>query len=534
MKVLLLSNINMQPLVQFLNPWDVTVGEFNSLILDLSNPSSLAQSPEYSHILCLYDTDSLLGEALYGEGTPEQCEFYLEALELFCLAQAGKVVITNTFCVSSARWLNFADLTHEASLRSLENHLNERLLQLTKKHSNLIVIDIELLFRLYGEQALLSNAFWYMGRIRYSNQMLRVLANRVQQAVRAYSSQCRKVLILDLDNTLWGGIVGEVGPLGIDLSNDGKGWCFRDFQRVLRALRKTGVLLAIASKNNAADIDEVFQKNPMMVLQREDFACIRANWEPKPCNILEIAATLNLGVNSLVFIDDNPAERELVVTSLPEVAVPEFPARVEELSPWFLREVAPTYFGKTRITSEDVRKTEQYRANEERRQLSVSLDLDAFLENLRIECKLQVDPGDQVARIAQLTQKTNQFNLTTRRYQIPEIEFFLNSPAHAVVLLEYSDRFGFEGAVGLVILNYKECRIDSLLMSCRVIGRHVEDRLLDKACELLRSRGCGRIVGEFISTPKNQQVASFYDSHGFVVLAEYEGRRLYEKVMNGR
>jgi len=207
---------------------------------------------------------------------------------------------------------------------------------------------------------------------------------------------------------------------------------------------------------------------------------------------------------------------------------------VEDLPAWFLHEVAPTYFGKTRITSEDARKTEQYRANEERRQLSVTLDLDQFLENLRIECKLHVDQGDQVARIAQLTQKTNQFNLTTRRYQIPEVEFFLNSTDHAVVLLEYSDRFGFEGAVGLVILDYKECRIDSLLMSCRVIGRRVEDRLLQKACELFRARGCRRIIGEFIATSKNQQVVNFYDSHGFVLFEGKGDQRLYEKVINER
>jgi predicted enzyme involved in methoxymalonyl-ACP biosynthesis len=217
MKVLLLSNINMQPLVPFLNPWDVTVGEFNSLILDLANVMSPAHSPDFSHILCLYDTDSLMGEVLYGEGAPEQCEFYLQALESFCQAQPGRIVITNTFCVSSGRWLNFADFTHEASLRSLENGLNERLLQLAKKYSNLLVIDIELLFRFYGEQALLSNTFWYLGRIRYSNQMLRVLANRVQQAVHAYANQSRKVLVLEQDNTQRGGIEGEVGPLGVEI-----------------------------------------------------------------------------------------------------------------------------------------------------------------------------------------------------------------------------------------------------------------------------------------------------------------------------
>ena len=532
MKALLLSNINMQPLGALLKPWDVTFGEFNSILLDLANPASPAASGEFTHILCLYDSDTMMGDALYGDGAAVQCESLLAVLESFCATHPGKVVVANTFCFDAARWLSFADLLHPQSLRAAENRLNDRLIDIARTNPNLLLLDIELLFRCHGEDALLSAPFWYLGRIRYSNQMFRSLAALLHQAVDAYANRSRKVLVLDLDNTLWGGIVGETGPLGIALSEDGEGRCYRDFQREVKALQRTGVLLAICSKNNPGDLDEVFDRNPMMILRREDFACIRANWEPKPQNLLEIAETLNLGVDSFVFIDDNPVEREMVATAVPGVAVPVFPERIENLPSWFMRDIVPAWFGRYAITAEDRNKTSQYRANEERRQLSSTLDLDAFLRDLEIECTFHIDPVEQIARVAQLTQKTNQFNLTTRRYELPDIRRFLESPDHAVVLLEYKDRFGTEGSVGLAILDYAESRIDTFLMSCRVIGRKVEDRVLGKICELFRERGLARIVGEFIPTRKNQQVAAFYDNHGFTLLSEQEdGRKLYERIL---
>ena len=403
---------------------------------------------------------------------------------------------------------------------------------MARTNPNLLLVDTELLFRRHGEDALLSDAFWYLGRIRYSNKMFRSLATLLFQAADAYAYRGRKVLIVDLDNTIWGGIVGEAGALGIALSEDGVGRCYRDFQRALKAIKRTGVLLAICSKNNPGDLDEVFDRNPMMILGREDFACIRANWEPKPKNILNIAETLNLGVDSFLFIDDNPVERELVRTALPGVSVPEFPVRAENLPSWFLREVVPESFGKYMLTAEDQKKTAQYRVNEKRQRLCHTLDFDSFLDSLQIECVLHVDPAEQINRIAQMTQKTNQFNLTTRRYQIPDIQRFLDSPDYAVVLLEYKDRFSSEGAVGLAILNFAESKIDSLLMSCRVIGRKVEDRILGKVCELFRARGCPGIAAEFIPTLKNQQVATFYDSHGFSLLSEeQDGRKIYEKII---
>jgi FkbH-like protein len=535
MKFLLLSNVNMQPIVRLLKPHEVACGTYNSMLADLSTKGSAASASDVTHLLCLFDTDALLGDALYGLGAADQCNMLLAALDDFCGRQPDKVIIINTFCLGSNRPLGVADFTHRQSLRTLECSLNARLADIAKARSNLLVIDIEPLFRRHGEDALVSNTFWYAGRIRYTGRMFTLLAETITQALAAHAHRSRKVIVVDLDNTLWGGIVGETGALAIELSEDGKGRCYRDFQRALKAIQRTGVLLAIASKNNAADVDEVFDRNPMMVLRREDFAVIRANWEPKAENIAEIAKTLDLGIDSFVFIDDNAVERGAIRKFLPEVAVPEFPERIEDLQSWLLREVTPHYFGKYAITAEDAAKTEQYQAKAARETLAASFDLDGYLAELGIECNVHVDDRSQVVRAAQMTQKTNQYNLTTRRYDVTDLARFVESVKHAVLMLEYRDRFGEEGTVGLAIVDLAEGRIDTLLMSCRVIGRKVERRLLDKAVEICRDRGLAKIVGEYVPTPKNAMAASFYEDNGFKLRQTSAGGGLiYERAIDDR
>jgi FkbH-like protein len=535
MKLLLLSNINMQPLVRRLAPWDVACGSYNSMLAELSTTTSAAAAPDVSHVLCMFDTDTLMGEALYGDGPAEQCDVFLAALDCFCERHPDKVVVTNTFCLSSNRWLGFADFHHEVSLKGLETQLNARLAVLARTRLNLLVLDVEVLFRRHGEDALTSNAFWYVGRIRYTAKMFELLGQTIKRALDAHAQKSRKVVVLDLDNTLWGGIVGEVGALGIALSEDGPGRCFRDFQRALKAIRKTGVLLVALSKNNAADVNEVFEKNGMMVLKREDFVIVRANWQSKAENIVAIADSLNLGVDSFVFIDDNPVEREEVARFLPDVAVPTFPENPENLVDWFFHDVLSAYFGKYTITPEDVAKTEQYHANETRRRMAMSFNFDEYLAALGIECAISVDVENQLVRAAQMIQKTNQFNLTTRRYDVTDLARFSRSSNHAVLMLEYRDRFGDEGSVALAIVDLAEARIDTLLTSCRVIGRKVEDRLLDKAIELCRARGHQRIVGEYIPTKKNHLVADFYDTHGFAPVGLFsDGRKIYERNIDAR
>ena len=290
MKFLLLSNVNMQALPARLKPIEVECGGFNSLVADLATTGSPATAADVSHVLCVFDTDTMMAGALYGKGAPEQGRMFLDALERFCGRHPEKTVVANTFCASSSRWLGFADLVHAKSLKETEASLNARLVAIARAHPNLLLFDMELLFRRHGEDTLISNALWYAGRMRFTARMFEVLGATIRQALAAHGQKSRKVLILDLDNTLWGGIVGELGPTGVALGEDGKGRCYRDFQRSLKALQKTGVLLAIASKNNAADVDEILDENPMMVLRREDFAAM------KHCDRLKVRAHAVFGV----------------------------------------------------------------------------------------------------------------------------------------------------------------------------------------------------------------------------------------------
>jgi FkbH-like protein len=533
MKAILLSNINMQPLVRALRQWDVSVGTYNSMLADLSTAESPACAADVTHVLCLYDSDTLMGEAFYGSAPAGQCEMFLQALDGFCARHTDKVVVANLLSFSSNRWLGFADVMHADSLRARQAELNTKLVAIAKLRPNLLLLDLDPLIRRHGEDALFSNAFWYTARIRYSARMFELLAETIRQAINAHAQHSKKVLILDLDDTLWGGIVGETGPLGVALSEEGKGLCYRNFQRCIKATTRTGVLLAIASKNNQADVIEVFDQNKMMVLRREDFAAMCINWSPKVQNIVDIANELNLGTDSFVFIDDNPVERDAVRTALPDVTVPDFPARAEELANWFTQKIVPEYFGKYAISDEDGAKTEQYRANKARQQLAASFDLDSYLAQLGIECSISVNNGDRLVRAAQMTQKTSQFNLTTRRYEVTDLARFVRSHEHAVLMLDYKDRFGDEGAVALAIVDLAEGRIDTFLESCRVIGRRVEDRLLDRAIELCRSHGHRRIIGEYVPTRKNRMVAQFYDSHGFEPMSRHDdGRITYQKAID--
>src|SRR5471030_973770 len=280
MKTLLLSNINMQPLVGLLKPSEVVCGEYNSLLMDLVDPASRSSSDEFDRLLCLFDTDALMGDGAFGEDVPDHCARLIDAVQGFCARNPGKIVLTHTFCAGSDRWLNFADILNPQSIRAREAALNEQLIAVARKTANLLLIDLDVIMRRHGEAALVSPTFWYAGRIRYTRQMSRTLATTIAQAFDAYANRARKVLVLDLDNTLWGGIVGELGPIDIALSEEGPGRCFRDFQRALKALTRTGVLLVICSKNNPEDVDEVFERNKMMVLGRDDFAAMPVNWSP--------------------------------------------------------------------------------------------------------------------------------------------------------------------------------------------------------------------------------------------------------------
>lgn len=362
---------------------------------------------------------------------------------------------------------------------------------------------------------LYDDRMWYLARMRLSLGGLANLASLFARHWIVYRGPARKAAIVDLDNTLWGGVVGEAGVSGLELGGDGIGYAFQEFQREMLKLRDIGIVLAICSKNNAADAWEVFDSHPSMILKREHFADAAINWEDKVRNIRDLAMRLNLGTDSFVFLDDNPVERGLVSSFLPEVLTPDLPADPTE-RPRFLRE--GRFFETLRVTSADLARAESYREQGIRTALrEQSSNIDDYIASLDQQVRVAAVNKGSLARAAQLCQRTNQFNLTIRRHTTAVIERMLQDPAFDVRILSVKDRFGDNGIVGLSIVEYANgtAVIDTFLMSCRVLGRRVEDAFLSVIARRASARGAERLRGQFIPTAKNQQVAAFYPARGF-------------------
>lgn len=374
-----------------------------------------------------------------------------------------------------------------------------------------------------------SDQMWYSGKIPFSLEGNRLAADAVEAALAALNRTPKKVLALDLDNTLWGGIVGEAGPRGITLSEDHAGAAYRDVQRAALAMERQGVLLVLCSKNNEADALEAIRHNPYMVLHEEDFAARRINWAPKADNLRELAKELNLGLDSFVFVDDSPTERAAVAAQLPQVTVPDFPDRVELLPGW-MASLYDQWFRPVRTTAEDRTKTAQYRENHARAQLEKTLSYDEFLESLDIRL-CRVDPTGDAARerLFQMLQKTNQFNLTTHRYTRQELDALL-AKGWPVYLYEASDRFGRYGIVAAAIVDPEGPVpvVCDFLMSCRIMGKEIENCILDRIEEDLSAAGHTRLEALYRPTAKNAPVARLYESLGYTLTeTRADGTRCY-------
>jgi FkbH-like protein len=347
----------------------------------------------------------------------------------------------------------------------------------------------------------------------YGEHLLRVLA--------AQGGRSRKCLVLDLDNTLWGGVIGDDGLEGIVLGQGSAlGEAYVALQRYALRLKERGVILAVCSKNDESNVLDAFEKHPEMVLKPEDIACFSVNWEDKAANLRRIARSLNVGLDSLVFVDDNPFERNLVRRELPEVAVPELPD-----DPAYHIEciAAAGYFESVALSAEDRERASQYVANKEREQLRNSTtNLEAYLKSLSMEIIWKPFDDLGMQRIVQLINKTNQFNLTTQRYGESQVRSLMRAPGVLTWQIRLKDRFGDNGIIAVIvaILNSEgDLEIDTWLMSCRVLGRQVEDACLNLLVEGAKRLGAKRIVGRYRATPRNEIVRDLYLRMGFTLLS---------------
>lgn len=434
-------------------------------------------------------------------------------------------VVLHNFPVPDYSPLGILDAAADNGQRAQFARINGEIAERVRKtHPYVVIFDAERVESRYGKSRVRDDRMWYLASIPYSNGFLTLLASEYMRIIRALLGLTRKCIVLDLDNTLWGGVVGEDGFEGIHVGGStAPGNAYADFQRALLALQRRGVLLAICSKNNPDDALPVLEKHPGMILRRTDFAATQIGWQQKSAGIRAIAAELNIGLDSLVFLDDSPAERAEVRAALPQVTVVDLP-RDPALYTRALNEL--NLFDSLALTNEDRERGRLYRQQEERKayEEAVSADattegqLNAYLYGLEMVVRISVADSFMVPRIAQLTNKTNQFNVTTRRYTEAQIRAMAGDDHWIVYVVHVSDKFGDSGLTGVALVRAEPLgvlRIDSLLLSCRVLARGVEDALMTRIERDAAAAGAQRIVGEFFPTPKNAPAADFFAKQGF-------------------
>jgi FkbH-like protein len=383
------------------------------------------------------------------------------------------------------------------------------------EYPGVFVLDYDTLVSRYGRERWHDEQKWLTVRLPIGAEFLNAFCSEWLRFLHPLCGRTGKVLVTDLDNTLWGGVVGEDGLTGIRLDGEYPGAAYRALQQAMLDLYRRGILLAIASKNNEPDAMQVFKEHRGMLLQPSQFSAMRINWRNKADNIREIAEELNVGLDSVVFLDDNPVERERVRRELPEVTVIELPADPMRYAST-LRDVA--MFERLTRSTEDSMRQEYYAQQRLRSELQRSSEsLEGFYRSLRQVVEIEPLKAKDVARAAQLTHKTNQFNLTTKRHTEAQLARIASSPDWDVYAVRVLDRFGDNGLVGVCITNRSgdTCEIDTLLLSCRVIGRTVESAILFFLTEQSRAKGIKLLRGRYARTAKNQPAASFYPDHGF-------------------
>lgn len=386
------------------------------------------------------------------------------------------------------------------------------------------LLDLQDLVAELGRRRAFDARYWFTSRYPFTGEASFELARRITSIGRVLKTPRAKVLVLDADNTLWGGIIGEDGPDGISLGPDYPGSAYMAFQRRILDLQQRGLVLAMCSKNNLADVDQVLQQHPHQVLKETHFVARRVNWTPKPDNLRSLAAELNLGLDSFVFVDDSDHECALVREQLPQVEVVQVPKRAHEV-PGCLDKVARLEV--LTLTAEDRNKTAMYDAERQRRALLETAptepgDLNQHLSRLGMRMRIGLDVRGHVPRLSQLTNKTNQFNLTTRRYSEQQVNTFVDAPDWLVLDFSLADSFGDAGLVGLALVHVEgqQAELDTFLMSCRVIGRRAEEAFFHAALRLLQQRGVQALHARYLPTPKNMLVQDLLPRLGLEALGD--------------
>jgi FkbH-like protein len=431
-------------------------------------------------------------------------------------ARSGATIVQHGFALPPDAPFGHLGATLPGSRQAMGQAVNSQLA--ASAPPGVAFVDCERLAALVGKERWFDARYWHFAKQAVALDALPILARHTAAVIAARLGLSRKCLVLDLDNTLWGGIVGEDGLGGIRLGDSAEGEAFQAFQESILALKRRGIVLAVCSKNNESDAREVFERHPAMRIRFDDVAVFVADWRPKPEQLRTVAETLGIGLDALVFADDNPVEREAVRRFLPEVDVIPLPSEPSEyvgaLADYLL-------FEPSSFTADDERRTEQYRGRREAAVAATSADsIEDFYRSLEMQARVSPFTDADLPRIAQLVGKTNQFNVTTRRHSPGALEKFALDPECVHLSFRLSDRFTDHGLVALVVAFERDdlLDIDTWLMSCRVIGRTLEETVLQELCRAAVDRGCSVIEGTYVPSPKNELVRDLYQRLGFEAL----------------
>jgi FkbH-like protein len=372
--------------------------------------------------------------------------------------------------------------------------------------TNVKIIDVDKVISRLSIESSIDLRYYYLSKTLYSIDFYMQYFEYIKPIFLSTVGRIKKALIFDCDNTLWKGILGEDGFNGIKV--------YQEVQYLALSLLKQGVIIGLCSKNNPMDVDEVLEKHPDMILQNDDIVIKKVNWENKVTNLRSIAKDLNIGVDSLVFIDDSKFEIGLIKKELPDISCFQVPS--SEYKYGLMMRRLTNLFYNTSQTKEDIKKVQLYKGQLLRSSSIKPANIDSYLESLGMVLTVHIDNSEQMLRIAQMTQKTNQFNLTTKRHTENDIKHLIENKHISVISISVSDRYGDNGVTGLAILNNKESMIDMLLLSCRVLGRNIEYKFMDIIVNLAKNSNIKQLKSQYIKTSKNQQVLSFYEQCGFI------------------
>jgi FkbH-like protein len=504
---------------------EIHVGDFNTYVQDIVDPqSSLYRFAPNAAILAVRAEDVAPDLTInFADQSPEAAQqaaarvarSYEQWVNSFRQHSHAALIIHALECRTPAS-LGVLDNQTESGQSGLIRQINRELRRIASAQHGVYILDYDALVARHGSEHWHDERKWQMARLPISADHLLHMAREWMRFLVPLTGRTAKCLVVDLDNTLWGGIIGEDGMIGIKVSAEYPGAAFQALHRALLDLSRKGILLAICSKNNLDDAMEALEKHPGMLVRAKDFAAMRINWGDKTQNLREIADELNIGIDSLAFLDDNPFEREQVRAALPEITVIDISGNPMEYAA-AVRDCP--VFERLTLSTEDQQRTAMYAEQRQRAGAEQSFQTkEDFFRYLEQEADLEPITDLTLARVAQLTQKTNQFNVTTRRYSEQQIAEMSKQRSWNVFSIKVRDRFGDHGLVGVAITRDEgeQCEIDTFLLSCRVIGRTVETALLAHIAKSAAERGCRRVIGWFLPTKKNAPARDFYRQHGFV------------------